>query len=104
MQAENFAPSTVPTFIAIRNCGPPPPEGLGLSADREPLVVAVVVVVAAVVEEATLAIPGEPPPPPQPAARSVKAAAATMEATMTGWRQRISFSSFSGDKVGCQKG
>jgi hypothetical protein len=62
------------------------------------------VVVGAGGEEATPTPQEDPPPPPQPAARSVKAAAATMEATMTGWRQRISFSSFSGDKVGCQKG
>ena len=77
MQAENFAPSAVPTFIAIWNWPPWPPPGppSAFSADREPLCV---VVVTSVVrpEEATLAIPGEPPPPPQPAASSAKAATA----------------------------
>src|ERR1700730_13101515 len=89
MQAENFAPSTVPTFIANWNCWPwPPPEPLSaLSADREPL--CVVVVPAVVVEEATLAIPGDPPLPPQPAASSAKAAATTTE-TRIGRRQRMS--------------
>ena len=48
MQAENFAPSAVPTFIAIWNWPPgPPPEPPGaLSADPEPLRVVVVAAVA----------------------------------------------------------
>ena len=72
MQAENFAPSAVPTFIAIWNWPPRPPPGPlnDFSAGPEPLCVVDVVVV--VPEEATLAIPGEPPPPPQPAASSTR--------------------------------
>jgi hypothetical protein len=79
MQAEYFAPSTVPTLISIWNWPPcRPPGGLGaLSADPRPLCVVVDVEVV-VPDEATLAIPGEPPPPPQPAASSTKAEVSMM--------------------------
>jgi hypothetical protein len=53
----------------------------------------VVVLVAVVVLEATLATPEETPPP-QPAASRENAATATLEATMSGRRQRIMFGSF----------
>jgi hypothetical protein len=103
MQAENFAPSAVPTFIAIWNCWtwlpPAPPDAF--SPDPDP---PCVVVVAAVPEEATLATPGEPPPPPQPAAMSTKAPTAIAEVMIIGRRLRIVFSSFLSARVDCREG
>ena len=70
-------------------------------ANAEASVPCWVVVVAevreAVVEEVTLATPGDPPPP-QPAASSADAATRTVEAMMSGLRQRTMFDPFGGEQ------
>ena len=95
MQAENFGPSLVPTFIPIWNWPPCEPPGVpslpGGAWELLSVVLAGVVPAAFVPRFATC---GEPPPPPHPAATSAKPTTATTEARMYG-RRRMSFSSFS---------
>src|SRR4029079_12520414 len=92
MQAENFAPSAVPTFMASRNCSPGPTGGPFSPAPRS---LGVVVVADGVVDEAARsATPGELPPPLQPAANSANGTIETTQARMTGRRQRMSSGSF----------
>ena len=96
MHAENFAPATVPTLIAIWNwpLGAPPGAPSRVPVDLEPLFVVVVVVV--VPDEPMLATLGEPGPPPQPAPSSVNAANATAVASVI--RRRIASAPFSCDR------